>query len=576
MEDAFVPTMKILFDAPVTSPLAEIDVEDVGMFFVHLTREDMLQTFDKEKQSKNILESSTTSIHDSLAISVCNQVLSCPDGYQTKVLIKILTNLVLTHNNFVHIRELKVLSESLLSTIKERSVIRSVEKFDKQLAEWLAKAPAKDVEKDKEEEGDQSKKPSISDEDDRQTDGSMTPTRSRKRILFSQTLSNTLLDPDQLPSKISRTSSSSVYRSPTNKVLPSTDDDEDDETFEELTLTEKTQERTTVEESDEEEGEAVVTKKTTPSKKGKVLKHDEKGSQAQTEEDSSSELPSSQAVSIEILPASSEEDSADNDDLADLFSEPSSTGSMSVNVSKLPRGSIADTSTDSDASEAQVVTKKKPSPRSSRGSKIPKPSTSKDPATPTRSSRRGGSAVSSPAPSSSVRSSSRSSKLPTPVSTPTSTRKRTKQTASAKETQATPTKTKAKAGSKAPSKTVLEVSSPRTMSRAGRNNSPRIDYKTGKKIEEPVRDDSNENVQKAKTKTDAGVKKVDSKSKIEESSRKRGKVKTPDSSRSSATSSPVPKKNLVAEDSSGSDFVENTPPTSRTRRYALHDNITSW
>merc|ERR1719232_2132705 len=136
MEDAFVPTMKILFDAPVTSPLAEIDVEDVGMFFVHLTREDMLQSFDKDKVSLNIVESSTTSIHDSLAVSVCNQVLSAPDGYQTKVLVKILTSLVLTHNNFVHLRELKVLSESLIGNIKEKAIIRSLEKFDKQLTEW--------------------------------------------------------------------------------------------------------------------------------------------------------------------------------------------------------------------------------------------------------------------------------------------------------------------------------------------------------------------------------------------------------------------------------------------------------
>ena len=54
MEDAFVPTMKILFDAPVTSPLAEIDIEDVGMFFVHLTREDMLQSFDKDRASSSL------------------------------------------------------------------------------------------------------------------------------------------------------------------------------------------------------------------------------------------------------------------------------------------------------------------------------------------------------------------------------------------------------------------------------------------------------------------------------------------------------------------------------------------
>ena len=69
MEDAFVPTMKILFDAPATSPLAEIDEEDVGMFFVHLTREDMLQTYDKEKPTEKVLESTSTSIHDSLAVS---------------------------------------------------------------------------------------------------------------------------------------------------------------------------------------------------------------------------------------------------------------------------------------------------------------------------------------------------------------------------------------------------------------------------------------------------------------------------------------------------------------------------
>ena len=48
IQDAFIPTMRILFDAPVTSPLAEIDTEDVGMFFVHLTREDLLQEWNSQ------------------------------------------------------------------------------------------------------------------------------------------------------------------------------------------------------------------------------------------------------------------------------------------------------------------------------------------------------------------------------------------------------------------------------------------------------------------------------------------------------------------------------------------------
>ena len=124
MEAAFIPTMKVLFDAPVTSPLAEIDTEDVGMFFVHLTREDMLQSYDPNKKDTNILESSTTSVHDSLAMAVCNEILSFPERFQTKVLIKILTSLTLTHNNYVHLKELKVLAELLLQNVKEKSCDR--------------------------------------------------------------------------------------------------------------------------------------------------------------------------------------------------------------------------------------------------------------------------------------------------------------------------------------------------------------------------------------------------------------------------------------------------------------------
>jgi condensin complex subunit 3 len=142
MEAAFIPTMKVehlwcyffrlfivycfkvLFDAPVTSPLAEIDTEDVGMFFVHLTREDMLQSYDPNAKDSNILESSTTTVHDSLSMAVCNEILSSPDSFQTKVLIKILTSLVLTHNNYVHLKEVKVLAELLLQNVKEKSCVR--------------------------------------------------------------------------------------------------------------------------------------------------------------------------------------------------------------------------------------------------------------------------------------------------------------------------------------------------------------------------------------------------------------------------------------------------------------------
>ena len=288
-------------------------------------------------------------------ISVCNLVLSCPDGYQTKVLIKILTSLVLTHNNFVHIRELKVLAESLINNIKERAVIKTVEKFDKQLGAWLAKDPANNKPVDEE---DNNKKGSVSDEEDRATDGSTTPTRTRKRILFSQTLSNTLLDPDQLPSKMSRTSSSSVYKSPTNKVLPSTDDDEEEDVFKEAVETQK-ETVTTVPESDEESA-------------------------------------SSQAVSLNIVAASDDEDDKDGED---------------VTSETTTAAAVADVSTDEDNVEGEE-NKKNKSARATK-SQLPKPSPKKGASDASaRVSRSSRSATASPAPSSTLSStrSSRSSK----------------------------------------------------------------------------------------------------------------------------------------------------------------------
>jgi hypothetical protein len=441
-------------------------------------------------------------------------VLSAPDGYQTKVLVKILTSLVLTHNNFVHLRELKVLSESLIGNIKEKAIIRSLEKFDKQLTEWLAKDPGASQEPAEDERRSLALN---ADSGDDPQEGSMTPTRNRKRILFSQTMSNSLLDPDQLPLKSARTSSSSVYRSPTNKKIPATDDEDEEDT----TLVDNEEDgvfNTVPESASENEAD---NEKEPEKSKGSVHKIDEN-----TKEVSQTEV-SSQVISVEIMPASSEDEEEETD--VDLFSDASSVSS--INVSKLPKGSVVDNSTDSDTEEADESQDKRPPSKS----RIPRLSTTN------RTSR---SATSSPA-TSSTRS-SRGSRVPTPVST-----------------------TKAKGGVKA--KSVVEVSSPRTLSRSGRNNSPRIDYKTGKRVEETsTSSTSSSKVRSTSRKT----KEVETTARS--STRKRNKEKTPESARSSSTSSPVKKdarRNLAANDSSD-DFVESTPPvtaasgSTRSRRAA--------
>lgn len=38
VEESFLPTMRTLFNAPVTSPLSEIDTSNVAELFVELTR----------------------------------------------------------------------------------------------------------------------------------------------------------------------------------------------------------------------------------------------------------------------------------------------------------------------------------------------------------------------------------------------------------------------------------------------------------------------------------------------------------------------------------------------------------
>ena len=190
LEGAFIPTMRVLFDAPITSPLNEIDNEDVGMFFVHLTREDMLQQHDP-KRAGEVVASSTTSVHDNLAKLVGNEILSAPDAYQAKVLIKVLTNLQLTANNFVHLRELSVLSEQLLATVRERTAVRPLEKFHRQLQAWLAKEPGAEPRQER-------RRSAAQVEEEAEVSGNLSqgsPGR-KKRVLFSQS-QGTLLDPEE-------------------------------------------------------------------------------------------------------------------------------------------------------------------------------------------------------------------------------------------------------------------------------------------------------------------------------------------------------------------------------------------
>ncbi|XP_041476614.1 condensin complex subunit 3-like [Lytechinus variegatus] len=121
-EEAFLLTLKTLFNAPTTSPLAEINPSNVAEFMVHLTDHTMLN----DKQASDIQE---TTVHDNLALKLCNAILKDPSAPGTRVLAKTLTMLTINVHNKVHLADIKVLADMLLDHVDEKVALRQVEKF---------------------------------------------------------------------------------------------------------------------------------------------------------------------------------------------------------------------------------------------------------------------------------------------------------------------------------------------------------------------------------------------------------------------------------------------------------------
>jgi len=200
LRQAFLPTMKILFDAPVTSPMSEIDTEDVGMFIINLTSESCLQSFDKDKKEDHSVEdTSDTTVHDELVFPICNEILSAPDAFQCKVLIKHLTNLHLTPNNYTNLRSIRTLTIQLLDKVKEKACVKSLEKFKLNLESWLAKDPANclNVEGENKRDHEASEETASSGNVSGSPDKLSEETPKKRKVLFSQSIhGQALLHPD--------------------------------------------------------------------------------------------------------------------------------------------------------------------------------------------------------------------------------------------------------------------------------------------------------------------------------------------------------------------------------------------
>ncbi|XP_026959079.1 condensin complex subunit 3 isoform X2 [Sagmatias obliquidens] len=124
-EEAFLPTLQIVANAPASSPLAEIDITNVAELLVDLTRPSGLNP-----QAKNSQDYQALTVHDNLAIKICNEILTCPYSPEIRVYTKALSSLELTSSLA---KDLLVLLNEILEQVKDRMCVRALEKIKVQL-----------------------------------------------------------------------------------------------------------------------------------------------------------------------------------------------------------------------------------------------------------------------------------------------------------------------------------------------------------------------------------------------------------------------------------------------------------
>ncbi|XP_030170000.1 condensin complex subunit 3 isoform X2 [Lynx canadensis] len=124
-EEAFLPTLQTLASAPASSPLAEIDITNVAELLVDLTRPSGLNP-----QAKNSQDYQALTVHDNLAIKICNEILTCPCSPEIRVYTKALSSLELSSSLA---QDVLFLLNEMLEEVKDRTCLRALEKIKIQL-----------------------------------------------------------------------------------------------------------------------------------------------------------------------------------------------------------------------------------------------------------------------------------------------------------------------------------------------------------------------------------------------------------------------------------------------------------
>uniref|UniRef100_A0A5S6MF95 CCR4-NOT transcription complex subunit 9 n=1 Tax=Xenopus tropicalis TaxID=8364 RepID=A0A5S6MF95_XENTR len=126
-EETFFPTLQTLFNAPSSSPLADVDVANVAELLVDLTRPSGLNPQNKQPQDYKVL---AATVHDSLAIKICHEILKDPKAPDVRIYAKALCSLELSRENA---QELLPLLDCAAEDVTDKVCERAIEKVRAQL-----------------------------------------------------------------------------------------------------------------------------------------------------------------------------------------------------------------------------------------------------------------------------------------------------------------------------------------------------------------------------------------------------------------------------------------------------------
>ncbi|KAK7111031.1 condensin complex subunit 3-like [Littorina saxatilis] len=139
-EEAFMPTLRTILNAPTTSPINSVNPSNVADFLVELTHAQRLVS----SQADNTVVRENP-CHDSIAVKVCNEILSNPQSFQLRLWTRILNQLYLSQDNHTHLKDLSVLCTQMMEVVKEKTSVKAIEKFQKTVTELLAPLSAAEL-----------------------------------------------------------------------------------------------------------------------------------------------------------------------------------------------------------------------------------------------------------------------------------------------------------------------------------------------------------------------------------------------------------------------------------------------